>query len=73
MFERTKVCSPQGLWSYTDLERVLVERNDSKTRAIYADAIAESAISQDFSGTGDGDSCAPIFRLSLEFGDNCKC
>lgn len=72
LFEGTKVRSSESFRRNANLERGLVERCNGEAGAIYADAVSEMAVAQDFGGVGDGECCSAIFGLVIEFGDDCK-
>ncbi len=72
LFQGTKICASECLRSYADFEGVFVKGRDSKAGAVYADAVAEITVAEDFGCFRDGKGCAAIFRLGFEFRDHLK-
>jgi hypothetical protein len=70
LLEGAQICSSQGLGRDANFEGEFIERGYGQAGSIYADAVPEMAIVQDFGGIGNGECCAAIFGLVVKFGDN---
>ena len=69
--EGAEVCSSEGLRGDAYFEAVCGEGGDGEAGSVYADTVAECAVSEDGGGVGDCECCAII--SGFEFGDDYRC
>jgi hypothetical protein len=70
LFEGTEIRPSQSLERDANFKGGFVEGGNGEAGAVYADAVAEMAIRQDFGSIGDGECGASIFSLVIELGDD---
>ena len=71
LYEGSKIRPPQRFGCDPDFEGGFIERGYGQACAVDADTVAEVAVTEDVGGVGDSESCASIFGLLVEFGDDC--
>ena len=70
LLEGSEIRPAKRFGCYANFEGRFLEGDDRQAGAVYADAVAEMAVVQDFGGVRDGERCASIFGLGIEFGDH---
>lgn len=67
--ERADICATKGLRCTAYGKTIAREAGHGETYAVYGDAVAESAISEDGGSVADGERCT-ILTVEFDVGDN---